>query len=115
MNIEWVNGRLGALSPVEFLRRLRPAAKLRQDLEMPAVNPHNSLTYISGSSLDLEPAERYLLVASHTGLSILDTAEQGEMVLNNSVSGHLNCAKWLPIDAGVIITGDSLAIRVLFT
>lgn len=113
MNIEWVNGRMRCLSPLEFLRQLRPAAKLKQDLGMPAVKPHNSLTYISDSSLDLEQAERYLLVTSRLGLCVLDTAEQGEIVLNNAASGHLNCAKWLPMDAGVIITGDSLAIRVI--
>lgn len=112
MNIEWVNGRTRQTSPQEFLRRLRRAAHLQQDSTMPTAKPHTSLTYASLSSLDLDPAERYLLLSSRQGLCVLDTALQGEIVLNNTSCGGLNCAKWLPMEAGIIVTGDSLALRV---
>ena len=43
---------------------------------------------------------------------MLDTALQGDIVLNNNSCGALHCAKWLPMEAGIIITGDSTAVRV---
>ena len=34
------------------------------------------------------------------------------MVLDNTHCGKITTAKWLPSDAGVIVTGDSVAVRV---
>lgn len=41
-----------------------------------------------------------------------DTVGEEGVVVNNLSCGRVNCGKWMQMDSGVIVTGDSVAVRV---